>query len=295
MVATFGWAVAVVLSRAILLRGVDTLTLVPLRMLFAMAGLLVIVATTPRFRSRSAEAWKKGAVLGVVGMAIPNLLFTRALEDLPASLGGLLIALIPIATVIAAHFMLKEEKFQKRSIPGLAIALAGSAVLVGIGGTSLEGVDNLWRGVGFSMVGVVLAGINGALTRRFAKAVPGESLILPQFTTCTAALLVIVPVLFQFDLSTINTGSLGLIATLGIFGTIVPFASFLIGASINPSWRLGLTGYTVPVLAVTLAVIFLGESLTTGMILGATLIITGVVVADRGSRQPAHPGTLPST
>lgn len=282
-----------VLSRAVILRGVDTVTLVPLRMAVAMTALLMIIAVNKKFRSTSKDAWKRGLVLGTLGMAAPNMLFTRALEDLPASLGGLLIALIPIATVVAAHFLVTGERIKGRALPGLFIALVGSAILVGIGGETIDGVDNLWRGVCFSLIGVILAGVNGALTRRFAKSIPGEALVLPQFAVCTVTLFLVVPVFFSFDLSTVDPGSFGLISIMGVFGTIVPFAAFLIAASVNPSWRLGLTGYTVPVLAVALAVIFLGESLTVAMAVGAALIVGGVVIADKGSRHQTRPGTLP--
>lgn len=291
VVATFGWAVSVVLSRAILLRGVDTVTLVPLRMAFAMVALLLMISFSKRFRSTSPAAWKRGLILGTLGMAAPNMVFTRALEDLPASLGALLIALIPIGTAIAAHFVVKNEPFNPRLIPGLVIALLGTAVLVGVGGESIDGVDNLWRGVAFSLTGVALASVNGALTRRFASDIPGEQLVLPQFTSCTIALFLVVPLFFNFDVSTIDTTSLGMIVGMGTLGTVVPFGAFLIAASINPSWRLGLTGYTVPVLAVAMAVLFLGERLTLTMAVGAVLIIGGVVIADRASKR--RTGTLP--
>ncbi len=290
IVATFGWALSVVVSRAIVLRGVAAVTLVPLRLAVAMLALLILVAASPRFRSTSPTAWKYGIVLGVLGMAMPNMVLTRALEDLPASLGGLLIALIPIATVVAAHFIVKE-RFRPRAIPGLVIALIGSAILVGAGGDTLEGVDNLWRGVAFSLSGVVLAGLNGALTRKFALNIRGEELVLPQFTSCTLALFLVVPVFFDFDVSTVDRESWWLIVIMGTVGTVVPFAAFLVGASVNPSWRLGLTGYTVPVLAVALAILFLGESLTLPVVVGAFLIVGGVVIADRASRRRA--GTLP--
>ncbi|HEU4916231.1 MAG TPA: hypothetical protein VFV13_06675 [Acidimicrobiia bacterium] len=59
-----------------------------------------------------------------------------------------LVALIPIATVASAHFLVAGERFNPRSIPGLVLSLLGTALLVGLGGSSLEAVGNLWRGSG---------------------------------------------------------------------------------------------------------------------------------------------------
>lgn len=121
--ATFGWGTGAVLTRALLVRHVNTWTLIPLRMVVALATLLVLVVFVPRFRTTSPVAWRRGLVLGTVAMAFPMVFMTLGLEDLPVSLGGLLVALVPIATIMAAHFLVDGERFQIRSLPGLLLAL----------------------------------------------------------------------------------------------------------------------------------------------------------------------------
>ncbi len=291
--ATFGWGISAVLSRAAILRGVDTFTLVPLRMVFAMITLLLVIAVTGRFRTTSRESWKRGFVLGIVAMAIPMTLMTLALEDLPVSLSGLLIALIPLATIGAAHFVVPGERFQARSFPGLLIALIGSAVLVGIGGETVEGVGNLWRGVGWMVIGVALAGVGSALSRRFALEVPSDQLVLPQFTVNTVVLLVVTPLLFDVDVASVDGASWLLIVGVGAIGTTLAFASFLVAAGMNPASRLALTGYSVPVVAVTFAVLFLGETITLAIIGGAVLILTGVILAERATQHLSAVTTSP--
>lgn len=292
--ATLGWASSAVMTRAVIVNGVDAFTLVPVRMSFALISLLVIVAMSRRFWTSSGAAWGRGLVLGVVAMALPMVLLTLALEDLPVSLGSLLIALIPIATIAAAHFIVEGERFSAKSLPGLLLALAGSAVLVGIGGESVAGVDDLWRGVGFSIAGVALAGVGGALSRKFAIEVPSEDLVLPQFTVNTVLLLTLIPVIAEVDLPAIGTESWVLLGAIGVIGTTVPFASFLIAAGINPAYRLALTGYGVPVVAVILAVLFLGERLTIPVTVGAVLIVAGVIIAERATDHVPSPGVFES-
>lgn len=282
------------MTRAVIVNGVGAFTVVPLRMSFALASLILIVALSRRFWTTSTAAWRRGLVLGVVAMALPMILLTLALEDLPVTLGGLLIALIPIATIAAAHFIVEDERFSPRSLPGLLLALAGSAVLVGIGGDSVAGVDDLWRGVGYSVAGVVLAGVGGALSRRYALEVTAEDLVLPQFTVNTVLLLSVLPFVADIDLTGIGGESWVLLGAIGVVGTTVPFASFLIAAGINPAYRLGLTGYTVPVVAVALAVIFLGERLTLPVIAGAALIVAGVVLAEMATEHVPSPGVFES-
>ena len=74
--ATLGWACSAVMSRALLVRGVNTWTLIPLRMTFALISLLMFMAVTRRFWTSDPRAWKRGAVLGIVAMALPMVSMT---------------------------------------------------------------------------------------------------------------------------------------------------------------------------------------------------------------------------
>ncbi len=284
--ATIGWASSAVMSRAVLVRGVDAFTLVPVRMLFAILTLGLILLVSERFRTLDPDAWKRGLILGTVSMALPMTLMTLGLEDLPVSLGGLLVALIPIATIAAAHFLVAGERFQVKALPGLLVALAGSGLLVGIGGASVAGVGDLWRGVGFTLSGVAMAGIGGAFARRFALQMASDKLVLPQFSVNTVTVFLIAPFLTSTNLGGIEASTWVLMAAVGAVGTALPFISYLIGASVNPASRLALIGYAVPVVAVGLAVLFLGESLTLEVVAGAALILSGVILAERST--PEH-------
>jgi drug/metabolite transporter (DMT)-like permease len=288
--ATLGWAAGSVLTRAVLVRGVSTWTMIPLRMGFALVTLLAVIAVSRRFWTTNPVAWRRGLVLGGVAMALPMVLMTLAFEDLPVSLGGLLIALIPIATITAAHFLVGGERFQMKAIPGLALALAGSALLVGVGGASMEGVGDLWRGVGLMIAGVIMAGIGGALSRRYALEVSSNDLVLPQFSVNTVVVSMLLPLFFDFEIATIDAASWWMIAGIGALGTTLAFGSFLVAAGVNPASRLAIVGYTIPVLSVILAVIFLGETVTPAVVGGAALIITGVVIADRATSHVPVPG-----
>lgn len=288
--ATVGYATGSVLTRAVLVRDVNTWTMIPFRMVFALGSLLFIIIITRRFWTTDPRAWKRGVPLGTVAMAFPMVLMTLGFEDLPVSLGGLLIALIPLATILAAHFLVEGERFQAKALPGLLLALVGSAFLVGIGGTTIEGVDNLWRGVLFMIAGVAMAGMGGALSRRFALELSSSELVLPQFTVNTAAMWLLLPLFSDFDAGTVDGASLWLIAGVGVLGTTLAFGSFLTAAGLNPAARLALVGYAIPVLSVILAVIFLGESLTPAIVAGAALIITGVVIAERATSHVPEPG-----
>lgn len=290
VVATLGWGLSTVVSRALLENGVDAFSLVAMRMAFAMVALAPVLVVAARYRSTTRAAWVKGGLLGVISLIIPMLLMTVGLNDLPVSIGGLLIALIPLTTIIAAHYIVEDEKFNPKSLPGLILSLVGTGVLVGIGGSDIEGVGNLWRGVAYVSAGVALAGLGGALTRRFAQQVTGERLVLPQFAVATVALALVMPVLPADGVGGWTAADWALVATIGIVGTALPHTAFLVGASLNSAARLALTGYSVPVVAIALAVVLLGERLTLSILAGAVLIIGGVVLVERSTVHHPEPG-----
>lgn len=284
LAATVGWACNIVLNRVILARGVTTPDLVFLRTAIATMALLVVASVVPMFRSRSRTTWVRGAVLGVA-MAVPAVLTTKALEDIPVSLGGILTTLFPISTAAAAHFVVEGERFNPKAVPGLLIALIGALLLVGVGGMSLEGLPHLWRGVAFCTAGVVCGGLSGALIKRFSADLAGSELLIPQFAACTAVLLVTATVVGGIKVNDLEGQDVFLITVQGLIGAALPFTAFTLAAASSPAWRLGLTGYTVPVAAVAIAVGFLGEHLTFSIMIGATLILAGVLWAERaGSR-----------
>jgi len=288
--ATLGWAAGSVLTRAVLVRGVSTWTLIPLRMSFALLTLAIVILLTGRFLTTDPRAWRRGLSLGSVAMAFPMVLMTLAFEDLPVSLGGLLVALIPLATIASAHFLVEGERFQAKTLPGLLLALLGSALLVGVGGGAVEGVGNLWRGVILMLTGVLIAGIGGALSRRFALQLSSDDLVLPQFTVNTVVVAGVLPIFVDFDIASVDGVSWWLIAGIGVLGTTLAFGSFLIAAGLNPASRLALVSYAIPVLSVALAVVFLGESLTPAIVGGAALIMTGVILAERSTTHVPEPG-----
>ncbi|HLF43177.1 MAG TPA: DMT family transporter [Acidimicrobiia bacterium] len=287
--AILGWGSGAVVTRALVGGEVDTFTMLPFRLGSALVVMLVVLVFWKRFRSKDRRAWRRGVILGTFAMAIPMILLTIALEDLPVSLGGLLIALVPIFTIAAAHFIVPGERFNPRSVPGLILSLAGTAVLVGIGGDTVAGVGNLWRGVTFSLAGVILAGVGGALSRRYALEVGGDALVIPQFTAATLVLFLLLPILGSSP-AEIGASDWILILALGILGTTIPFTAFLVAAEMSPASRLAVSGYLVPVVAVLLAVIFLSETLSLAILVGAVFIIGGVVMAERATPHVPEPG-----
>lgn len=277
--ATAGWATGNVTSKLALDGGMDPISLTLVRFVVAAAGMVAILWVAGRLDH--AHDWRRGSAIGVLNMAMPPIFFTIALVTLDASLAGLLIALIPAASIVAAHFLVPGERFQAWRVPGLVVAFAGIAVL--LGGVERIEPDALWAAAGWSMLGVATAGSGGALSRRFVLHTPARRMVLPQFLAAAATLAIVsVPTGAVSALQSVRADIWGWAVLTGLVGTITPFYSFLQVVERAETAKAALIGYLVPVASAIAAVIFLGDPVTASLVVGGAIIMAGVVLADRG-------------
>lgn len=276
----------------------DPISLTLVRFIVAAAGMLAILAAAGRLNTN--HDWRRGGALGVLNMAMPPIFFTIALVTLDASLAGLLIALVPAASIVAAHYLVPGERFQTWRVPGLIVAFVGIGVL--LGGVERIDPDALWAAAGWSMLGVVTAGSGVALSRRFAIHTPIRRMVVPQFIAAAVTLAIVsVPTGAVAALDGVAGDIWGWAIVTGLVGTITPFYSFLQVVERAETARASLIGYLVPVASAVAAVIFLGDPVTASLLLGGSIIMAGVVLADRGEvlsqaigvrkAARAHPGS----
>jgi drug/metabolite transporter (DMT)-like permease len=271
----------VVVSRALVVGGLGAWSIFPGRFAIGIGSLLVGLALSGRMAGSRPGDWRRGTVLGLVNMAGPTIFLTLAIEEIPASLNGLLVAIVPIATVLAAHLLVPGERFSTAALPGLMVALSGVAVLIGRPGP-VEG-GSLVLGVTWSLAGIGFAAVGGALSRRYALEIPVARLVVPQFVTATLVLLVLaVPAGGYPAYATMTAVEWAGLAWLGLISTTIPFFAFLRAIEIAPTAQVALIGYLIPLVGVAGGVLVLGEPVSLGLVLGGALILIGVVAADRG-------------
>ncbi|MEX0667970.1 MAG: DMT family transporter [Acidimicrobiia bacterium] len=290
--ATLGFGIGNVLAKVILDRGVNALELLPIRYLFAVLSLLAVLAASGKLKRLDMGTWRKGSVLGVINMAAPSILMTIGLENLSASVTALLVGLIPLTTVAFAHHLIDGERMHRGLVPGFALALIGTGLLVEGGGPG----TNPALGLALVVSGVLAAGAGGALTRRFALGTPAAELVLPQFVA--AAAVVVVAALASGSIEGIgrmDLGSWGLIALLGTAATTLPFGALLWLSESTTAARVALIAYLVPLVGVAGGVLILDEPLGWRLVSGGALILAGVILGDRSERRAHSLATVSNT
>src|SRR3990172_8134007 len=119
-------------------------TLVAFRLLFGLAGLLVIMRLQKQSFPRDRRVLLAFLFMGVFNTAIPFTLISWGETRIDSGLASILNGTVPLFTIVIAHFWLHDEKITLPRIAGLLVGFVGVIVLVSrdIGPQGLVG--NLW-------------------------------------------------------------------------------------------------------------------------------------------------------
>jgi drug/metabolite transporter (DMT)-like permease len=255
-------------------------TLSAFRLLFGLAGLLVVVRAMRQPFPRDRRLWGRLILLGALNTAVPFALIPWGETRIASGLAAILNGTTPLFALVIAHFWLHDEKITRPRAAGLALGFAGVVVLMS---------RDLGRGMLQSgLVGqaaVLVASISYAVAATFARRyLRGQPPVLQAATAVFAAdvmLWLAVPVVdrpVRFPHLPITWLAL---VWLGLLGSCVAYLLYyyLIGA-----WgatRATAVAYVFPVIGLVLGVLFLGEPLNARLIAGTLLVIAGIAIANR--------------
>lgn len=251
------------------------------RYVVASVALLAYVIVRERGLPRLVgRQWIAMALLGATGVMLYNLFFMAGLEKIPASRGSLIVALNPAVTLLAGALLLGEPLTRIRVL-GIAVALAGVVLVLGhgnpmdlfrghagLGELQIFGAVVSWSA--YTLIGKrVLAGVSPLVATTYA-ALLGTAMLA--VVTALAGDLALPPAVPRVWLAFVF---------LGVFGTGVAFVWFYDGVRLLGPARTAVFVNLVPVFAITLGVLLLGESVDASMIAGGLIVVAGVWLLNR--------------
>lgn len=217
--------------------------------------------------------WRPLLAFAFIEMAVPWLALSDAERHLSSSLSGLLIAAVPLVGVLVARLTRSGEQFDGVQLAGLAVGLAGVGMLVGL---DFGRVDRL------ALLEVLVVVVCYAV----GPVIMARSLAdLPSIPVACASLLAVgfgyLPYAAVRLPSGVPATGWWSIAALAIVCTALAFVLFFaLIAAIGPA-RATIITYVNPAVAVSCGVLFLGEHLTLGIVIGFPLILAGSVLGAR--------------
>jgi drug/metabolite transporter (DMT)-like permease len=279
LVILWGSAFAVA---AVVLRQYTPGQLVVGRLWIGALVLCLLVAAAGRPWPRSGGLWGWYAAMAVIGNALPFYLISWGQQVVPSGLTGILMAVMPLAVLPLAHLFVPGERMTPTRIAGFMLGFAGIVMLLGpeaarqLGGQGAALLPQL-----AILAGAVCYAVNLIIARRAPRGDP--------MTTAAGVLLVSAPLA---SVGWLAAGApmpqaprfgptAGLVA-LGLLSTgLATVIYFRVVSRAGPGF-LSLINYLIPVYAVVIGALFLGEELSPRAIAALGVILFGVVVSQRG-------------
>ncbi len=267
-----------------------------LRLAFATVALGVALMVSgqrlPRLTPRPEAAWGFYTLSGVVGMALPFLLFAYASTTLPSAVTAICNGATPVFVAVLAHFAVGERLTPRRAL-GVALGFAGLVVLVG-GGAVRDAGDASLAALGAALAGAAAYAVSGVSVRRApeVRALPGALMV------CLTGLIAAVPVALAMG-APLPTGAVSVRAwAAAVFLGLLPTAAAMIGWVWLTHRRGALFAsmgtYVAPLFAAALGVLWLGERLQLEAVAALALVVGGMLVAG-GERRDRPDGDGPET
>ena len=262
------------------LRGIPPITGVALRFAIASAALLALV---PFFgvklgRSRT-ERWLWLAN-GLLTFTIPYGILYWAEQWVPSGLAAVLYATYPLMTALIAHLLLPEERLTVWKITGVLIGLAGVVVIFSEDFRALGGA-RVFSAAAILLICPLCAAFGSVLVKRWGQGVhPLSIAAMPMLITAVlagAASRVLEPDRAE----TFGAAPVLALLYLAIMGSAVTFTLYFWLLKHQTATAMSLITYAIPVIAVAVGTLFLGEPFTLRIVLGAALVLVGVAVAMR--------------
>ena len=246
------------------------ITVITLRLIFAGLIAFVFLILIRQLTSAFLVIYlKAGAVIGIVGLALPFYLVAYAERTVETSLAGVITATVPFFTALLVSMIGRQRP---ASIPWIVLGLTG-VVLVYVGGSTT-------RATGYTtdtllvVLSVLCYAINNVL---IARSTHLDKRVLASTTMITAGVAgVVISLLTSSELLSVSYRSIGVGLVLGSLCTAIPvLALFFAIARFGPvKGSFGV--YLIPLVALLLGVTVLSERVTFIQGMGVVLILLAV-------------------
>jgi drug/metabolite transporter (DMT)-like permease len=231
----------------------------------------VVLATLMRFTGRHWPRrghWRSIAVLSLLTVALPFVLFNGAGLVLPAGYSAVLNATAPLFGVLAGA-LFGEERLTARKLAGCAAGLAGVALLVQLGPVAVA--PPVVLGVLACVLASACYGFGSILMKRATLA--HEPLPASAAVHVAAALLLLLPAAATAPAVQLRTDA---VLALTVLGMVTSGFMYWISMRLMreiPASAATSSAFMIPMFGVSWGGLFLGEPFTPGMVPGVALVL----------------------
>lgn len=268
------------LFNGIAVKALPPFTIVTLRVGLAALVLWALVRATGQPLPKGRKVWAAFFGMGLLNNVLPFCLIVWGQTQITGGLASILNATTPLFGVVVAHLLTSDEKMTGNRLAGVIAGFTGVAVM--IGPEALSGLGtNVWAqaAVLAAALSYAFAGIFG---RRFrAMGIAPMTTAAGQVTASTVLLL---PVTLIVDrpwmLAVPGLEVWVAMAGIVLLSTVLAYILFFRILSTAGATNLMLVTFLIPVSAIVLGALVLGERLQLQHVFGMALIAIGLAAID---------------
>ena len=261
-------------------RDLPSFTLVWLRVAIAAATLLLALRLLGQRMPTEGRVWAAFFGMGLLNNVLPFVLIVWGQHDIASGLASILNATTPLFTVLVAHLLTPDERLTPLKAAGVAIGFAGAAVM--IGPDALAGLGTGVLAQLACLAGALSYAFAGIFGRRFRRmGVPPLATAAGQVS---ASALMLLPIALAVDhpwtLAMPHAASWGAVLGVGLLSTALAYVLYFRILAAAGATNLLLVTFLIPVSAILLGVLVLGETLLPRHFIGMALIGAGLAFLD---------------
>ncbi|PGY08861.1 DMT family transporter [Bacillus sp. AFS031507] len=185
-----------------------------------------------------------------------------------------------VFVLILSPFVIKE-KLSTKKIICIGVAMFGMLLIVGNGGLSTSGLDDL-IGIGYGLMAAIFYA-SLMLLNKFIKNMNGLETTLIQLGTATLLLMPYVFFTEGFGILEVSSSSIPFILILGLVHTGIGFLLFFLGMQKLKGQSIAALSYVDPITSLLISAVILQEQMTFVQMLGGALLLGSTFVSENKS------------
>jgi drug/metabolite transporter (DMT)-like permease len=255
-------------------------TIVVLRVGLAAIILNLVISAIGLRVPHDLQTWRAFSVMGLLNNVVPFCLIVWGQTRIASGLAAILNGTTPLWTVIVAHLLTSDEKMTANRLAGVIVGFIG--VIVMIGPDALAGLGaNVAAQLAVLAAGVSYA-FAGVYGRRFRRM--GIAPMLTATGQVTASTVMLLPVALIVDhpwmLPMPSLSAWGAVLGIASLSTALAYVLYFRILATAGATNLLLVTFLIPVSAILLGSLVLGERLGLAPLVGMALIGTGLAAID---------------
>ena len=275
LVAAFMWGSGNVLSRSLLIEGVNEIFLVTLRvtLIGSILFLNYFLFIREKFQMR---ILKEATITGTFSVFSVSWFFIYALQYISSGLVTLLISSAPVFTALWLKILLKEEKISRVRYIAIIAGFVGILFLFITGETGLLNDGNILLGGTLAFCGVQCIALATVLNRKYAPKYKVATWLTYQYPL-VIILSIAAYIIFDIEPQSLSTSQIIRIGAL-VISNLSAFTAFTWLIRRVSALQVASVDYLVPIVGVTAGVIFLNEAFNSNIVIASIFIFFSLLL-----------------